>query len=254
VSLLSFENERPLYLLYVANKSGNEFSTSDREALFTLVARSFPSFTVTETFGVYKGRQLPTLVLHIASKDQLALSLLCQAIGRLFAQDYIGLSNGQSYKSIRILPSEGLLRFRAAQDPLFQEILSELLSGHKTSHWIWFIFPQLRGLGNSKDSIKYGIVDQIEATDYLSDTVLGDRLRNCVQIITYKSNVTKLMFDDLDRIKLTSCLTLFLEVALTPEDRELFQAALDKFNSGKKDELTVNLLSSARQELSRYKA
>ena len=254
MSLLSFENERPLYLLYVANKSGNEFSTTDREALFTLVARSFPSFTVTEAFGVYKGRQLPTLVLHIASKDQLALSLLCQAIGRLFAQDYIGLSNGQSYKSIRILPSEGLLRFRAAQDPLFQEILSELLSGHKISHWIWFIFPQLRGLGNSEDSIKYGIVDQIEATDYLSDTVLGDRLRNCVQIITYKSNVTKLMFDDLDRIKLTSCLTLFLEVALTPEDRELFQAALDKFNSGKKDELTVNLLSSARQELSRYKA
>ena len=81
MSLLSFENERPLYLLYVANKSGNEFSTSDREALFTLVARSFPSFTVTEAFGVYKGRQLPTLVLHVASKDQLALSLLCQAIG-----------------------------------------------------------------------------------------------------------------------------------------------------------------------------
>ena len=62
------------------------------------------------------------------------------------------------------------------------------------------------------------------------------------------------MFDELDQIKLISCMTLFSEVALTPEDRELFQAALEKFNSGKKDELTVNLLSSARQELSRYKA
>jgi uncharacterized protein (DUF1810 family) len=254
MSVLSFDNERTLYSLYVANKGRNGFSLSDREALLTLVTRSFSSFTVTEAFGVYKGRQLPTLVLHIASKDQLALSLLCQAIGRLFAQDYVGLSNGQSYKSVRILPPEGLLRFRTAQDPLFQDILSELLSGHKTSHWMWFVFPQLRGLGNSESSIKFGIADQFEATDYLSDAVLGDRLRNCVQIITYKSNVTRFMFDDLDRIKLTSCLTLFSEVALTPEDRELFQAALDKFSSGKKDELTVNLLSSARQELSRYKA
>ena len=254
MSILSFESERPLYLFYVANKAGNEFSTSDREALFTLITRSFPSFTVTEAFGVYKGRQLPTLVLHIASKDRLAISLLCQSIGRLFAQDYIGLSTGHDYKSVKILPSEKLERFRIAQDSVFQDVLSELLAGKKISHFIWFIFPQLRGLGESEQSIKYGIADQSEATNYLCDGILGDRLRQCVQIITHKNNVTKLMFDELDQIKLISCMTLFSEVALTPEDRELFQAALEKFNSGKKDELTVNLLSSARQELSRYKA
>ena len=254
MSILSFESERPLYSLYVANRLGNEFSSNDREALFNLVTRSFPSFTVTEAVGHYKGRKHPTLVLQIASKDPVAVSLLCQSIGRLFAQDYIGLGNGRSYKSVKILPAETLLRFRVAQDPVFENVISELLSGQKTSHWMWFIFPQLQGLGSSENSIKYGISDQAEATDYLADSVLGERLRQCVQIITYKTSVTTLTFDDVDKIKLTSSLTLFLEVSLSTDDRELFQVALDKFNAGRKDERTVNMLSSARQELSRYKA
>lgn len=119
--------------------------------------------------------------------------------------------------------------------------MAELRAGAKRSHWIWFVFPQLSGLGQSPTSVRYSIASLEEARDYLAHPVLGPRLRECVQIlldVPGRSAADILGWDD---VKLRSSLTLF---AAADPDEPLFAGALDRFFDGEPDPRTLALLAA----------
>jgi len=119
-----------------------------------------------------------------------------------------------------------LQRFVDAQNPLYQQVCAELRRGRKTTHWMWFVFPQLRGLGQSAMSTRYGISSQAEAEAYLKHPVLGPRLRECVQYVNaVEGRTANDIFGYPDDLKFHSCLTLFAGV--TP-DNAIFTAALNR--------------------------
>ncbi|TFW30897.1 DUF1810 domain-containing protein [Massilia horti] len=134
-----------------------------------------------------------------------------------------------------------LERFVTAQDEVYQTVLSELRSGHKRTHWMWFIFPQIAGLGSSAMSQKYAISSADEAAAYLGHPVLGPRLRDCTNVVlaSVVSSIHE-MFDSPDDRKFHSCMTLFADVA---PDESLFQACLDKYFDGVADPLTMEKLA-----------
>ncbi len=114
-----------------------------------------------------------------------------------------------------------------AQNPVYQQVCSELRSGVKTGHWMWFIFPQLRGLGHSPMAIKYGITSQQEAEAYLKHSVLGLRLEECTRLVTLvQGRPIDKIFGGIDTLKFRSSLILFASVA---PDNRIFQDALDKY-------------------------
>ena len=125
--------------------------------------------------------------------------------------------------------ADTLDRYTAAQDPVFDSVLAELRTGHKISHWMWFIFPQRRGLGQSALSEFYGIRDAEEARAYLSHPVLGPRLRQCVDILMSHDLTAREMLGTPDDLKLCSCLGLFEQVA---DDPVPFHVARVKFCGG----------------------
>jgi uncharacterized protein (DUF1810 family) len=135
-----------------------------------------------------------------------------------------------------------LNRFVTAQDPVFNDVISELSSGRKSSHWMWFVFPQLKGLGMSHYSQFYGISSREEAVAYLNHELLGIRLRQVVSILLM-SNATnpEVIFGRTDAMKLRSSLTLFSSVDSSEE--QSFKKCLDKFFFGMPDEKTLALLS-----------
>lgn len=142
-------------------------------------------------------------------------------------------------------PSEvetpGLKRLLAAQALVYEEVLGELRHGKKQTHWMWFIFPQLEGLGHSAFARKYGIADQDEARNYLSHPMLGHRLRECCDLVLSHPTMTaRAMFGSIDAIKLRSCATLFLQAS---GGDPLFQALLSTFYDGVPDPLTLDLLN-----------
>lgn len=134
-------------------------------------------------------------------------------------------------------------RFVMAQAPLYDIALAELIGGRKLTHWMWFIFPQLRGLGRSSVAHRYGIGSMEEARAYLAHPVLGPRLRECVTAVL-DSGETDLgvVFGSPDDMKFISSMTLF-SLAAGDED-ELFTEALAKFSGGDRDEHTLTLLAS----------
>ena len=134
-------------------------------------------------------------------------------------------------------------RFVMAQAPLYDIALAELIGGRKLTHWMWFIFPQLRGLGRSSMAHRYGIGSMEEARAYLAHRVLGPRLRECVTAV-FDSGETDLgvVFGSPDDMKFISSMTLF-SLAAGDEDR-LFTEALAKFSGGDRDERTLTLLAS----------
>ena len=134
-------------------------------------------------------------------------------------------------------------RFVMAQAPLYDIALTELIGGRKLTHWMWFIFPQLRGLGRSSTAQRYGIGSMDEARDYLAHPVLGPRLRECVTVMI-DSGETDLgvIFGSPDDMKFISSMTLFSLAA--GEGDTLFAEALSKFGNGDKDERTLTLLAS----------
>ncbi|UFH50499.1 DUF1810 domain-containing protein [Pseudomonas sp. KNUC1026] len=133
-----------------------------------------------------------------------------------------------------------LSRFIEAQRPILSRFMDELQAGHKTSHWMWYVFPQLKGLGSSETAMQFGINDLHEARAYLEHPVLGSRLVECVQALLKHRELSALqILGSPDDLKLRSCLTLFNEAH--PESA-LFQQALDQFYSGKSDERTLQLL------------
>ena len=135
-----------------------------------------------------------------------------------------------------------LSRFLDAQAPLYPTALAELQAGHKQTHWIWFVLPQLRGLGHSHNATYYGLENAAEAAAYLAHPVLGARLRECVAaIVARKDKSARAMLGSPDDAKFRSCLTLFRAVA-APDD-SLWQDALDQFYAGEADSATLRLLA-----------
>lgn len=133
-----------------------------------------------------------------------------------------------------------LARFVDAQRPVFSQVMAELHAGRKTTHWMWFVFPQLRGLGRSEMASYYGLSGPDEARAYLQHDVLGPRLESCVAALLEHRDCSALqILGSPDDMKLHSSLTLFIGVQ--PQS-DLFQAALDLFFSGQPDNKTHRLL------------
>lgn len=134
-----------------------------------------------------------------------------------------------------------LNRFVEAQDRCYERVCQELTAGYKQSHWMWFIFPQLKGLGHSAVANLYGISSLAEADAYLKHPILGSRLRHCTDLVLRtEGRSVEQIFGDPDDLKFRSCMTLF---ANTPGDTAIFRDALHKFFAGKPDRLTLELLS-----------
>ena len=132
-------------------------------------------------------------------------------------------------------------RFVAAQEPVYDNVVEELRRGHKTSHWIWFIFPQIAGLGHSWMAERYAITSLAEARAYLAHPILGDRLRECAGLVlAIGGNTAEEILGPIDAMKLRSSMTLFHRAA--PDD-PVFAQVLDRFFAGVLDELTDERLS-----------
>jgi uncharacterized protein (DUF1810 family) len=134
-----------------------------------------------------------------------------------------------------------LKRFVDAQAPVYRNVVDELRGGRKRSHWMWFVFPQLRGLGASPTAVRYGISSLEEAGAYLRHGLLGPRLRECTELVNQvQGRSVGQIFGSPDDLKLHSSMTLF---ARATEDNEDFVALLDKYYDGQKDRLTVERLA-----------
>lgn len=131
-------------------------------------------------------------------------------------------------------------RFVIAQEPFFESALAELRAGDKRSHWIWFIFPQLAGLGRSQVSARYSIASLDEARAYLAHPVLGPRLRQCAAIVAATHGRTaEQVFGPLDALKVRSSMTLFRRAA---PDEPVFDDVLRRHYGGLPDPATEALL------------
>ncbi|MGH8852997.1 MAG: DUF1810 domain-containing protein [Telluria sp.] len=130
-----------------------------------------------------------------------------------------------------------LERFVQAQAPVYGRVLDELRAGHKCSHWMWFVFPQIAGLGKSEMAQRYAIVSDDEAAAYLAHPVLGARLRECAAIVAGLDGPTAAqIFGYPDELKFHSSMTLFADVA---PDEGVFQACIDKYFDGEPDAETL---------------
>ncbi len=136
-----------------------------------------------------------------------------------------------------------LERFVAAQNAVFGEVCAELAAGHKRSHWMWFIFPQLRGLGTSPMAERYAIGSLAEARAYLEHPLLGERLRRCTELVNrIEGRSAQEIFGYPDYLKFRSSMTLFARAAAGT--MEPFSEALAKYFAGEEDPLTGELLAS----------
>jgi uncharacterized protein (DUF1810 family) len=130
-----------------------------------------------------------------------------------------------------------LQRFVLAQAPVYEQVVSELRSGQKTTHWIWFIFPQLKGLGRSDMAVRYAIGSRAEAEAYLHHPVLGPRLEECTGFVNaVQGRSLDQILGSPDVVKFQSCVTLFGHIA--PET-QVFSEALNKYFDGTRDERTI---------------
>ena len=137
----------------------------------------------------------------------------------------------------------GLDRFVKAQDPVIATVLRELRAGRKETHWMWFVFPQLRALGRSPMAQHYGIHDLTEARAYLGHAILRSRLEECVEAVLGVSGKTlHEIFGSPDDMKFRSSMTLF---AMANGHGNLFKQALDKYCGGQMDPATLELLGVA---------
>ena len=133
-----------------------------------------------------------------------------------------------------------LQRFIDAQNGIYETALAELTGGSKRNHWMWYIFPQLRGLGLSPTAQFYGIASLDEARAYLAHPVLGPRLRECTRLLLQvKGRTIHEIFGSPDDFKFRSCMTLF---GFAAPDEDAFAQALDKHFGGEPDPRTLDLL------------
>jgi len=136
-----------------------------------------------------------------------------------------------------------LQRFVDAQAPVYQRVLAELRHGQKRSHWMWFIFPQLAGLGHSPMARRFAIASREEAVAYLGHGVLGSRLRECTALVSaVEGHTIREILGSPDDLKFCSSMTLFAAVSADPE----FATAVAKFCGGTLDRKTLQLLAGSR--------
>lgn len=136
-----------------------------------------------------------------------------------------------------------LNRFLTAQQGgVYENALSELKNGRKRSHWMWFIFPQIKGLGYSETAQYYAIKNSEETEQYLNHPVLGNRLLYCTNAVLAIENKTALeIFGEPDNVKLNSCMTLFAQL---PNASPVFSRVIDQYFNGKPDTKTLALLGN----------
>jgi len=138
-----------------------------------------------------------------------------------------------------------LAHFIEAQNVVQDSVTTELASGHKRTHWMWFIFPQLAGLGFSPMAQRYAIRDLHQARRYLADPVLGPRLREATGLVLrHKGIPIRQILGSPDDMKFRSCVTLFDQAATDTTDRALFKQALEAFFGGEPDSRTLDLLNA----------
>ncbi|NIZ92811.1 DUF1810 domain-containing protein [Kineococcus rubinsiae] len=138
-------------------------------------------------------------------------------------------------------------RFVAAQDAggTYDQALTELRAGRKTSHWMWFVFPQLAGLGRSETARRYAVQGLEEARAYLAHPVLGDRLRECTRALLDDGSTDAVaVLGAVDAVKLRSCATLFAHAAAGTPDAALFEEVLRRFYGDEPDATTIRVLWS----------
>jgi uncharacterized protein (DUF1810 family) len=133
-----------------------------------------------------------------------------------------------------------LQRFVDAQDAVYAQVCAELRNGNKRGHWVWFVFPQMKGLGYSALSRLFGISSKAEAEAYLQHPVLGSRLRECTGLVlaVQDRSITQIL-GDIDALKFKSSMTLF---AHATRDNRIFKDALEKYFDGEFDDLTLKKL------------
>ena len=130
--------------------------------------------------------------------------------------------------------------FVAAQDRVWPSVLDELRAGRKTSHWMWFVFPQIAGLGRSPTAQRYAIASLGEAEAYAAHPVLGARLRECARVLTQlEGRSAEQVFGGIDAMKLRSSMTLFARAA---PDEPLFRAVLEQYFGDEEDPATLERL------------
>ena len=138
-----------------------------------------------------------------------------------------------------------LQRFVDAQAGVIEQVCAELRAGQKRSHWMWFVFPQIHGLGSSEMAVRYAISGREEAGAYLDHSVLGPRLRECAGVVVEVEGKTAgEIFGYPDDLKFHSSMTLFAEVE-SPTER-VFHKALMKYFGGKGDRATLDRLASTK--------
>ena len=136
-----------------------------------------------------------------------------------------------------------LIRFHEAQEYSYQVAFAEIKEGYKRSHWMWYIFPQIKGLGRSSTSEYYGITCLDEAKAYLEDAVLGTRLKEiCVELLNHSDKSAQDIFGGIDSMKLKSSMTLFDKVS----PNQVFGKVLDVFFDGKRDKRTLDISEISR--------
>jgi uncharacterized protein (DUF1810 family) len=137
-----------------------------------------------------------------------------------------------------------LQRFVKAQNPVYEQVCPELRAGQKEGHWMWFVFPQLRGLGHSAMAIAFGIASRQEAAAYLDHVVLGPRLRECTRLVNIlEGRSISQILGYPDDLKFRSSMTLFATVA---SDNQVFNDALQKYFGGEPDSAHVGTTLTSR--------
>jgi uncharacterized protein (DUF1810 family) len=133
-----------------------------------------------------------------------------------------------------------LERFVGAQRDVYDDALAELRAGRKRSHWMWFVFPQIAGLGRTATAQRYALADLAEARAYLAHPVLGPRLTECAQaLLSVEGRTADQILGTPDDLKLRSSMTLFAHAA---DDPAVFRAVLDRYYGGEDDPLTLQRL------------
>ena len=138
------------------------------------------------------------------------------------------------------MPDKELIRFLEAQNQMYLTALTEVKNGSKRSHWMWFIFPQVKGLGTSETARYFGLNGISEATEYLKHPVLGRHLVEISQtLLALEGKTARQIFGTPDDLKLRSCMTLF---AVVENSNPVFSRVLEKYFNGQPDALTLSIL------------
>ena len=139
-----------------------------------------------------------------------------------------------------------LRRFIDAQDRVFEHVVQELTEGQKRGHWMWYIFPQIQGLGHSPTAQRFAISSREEAVAYLQHRILGTRLRQCTHLVNrIEGRRIKEIFYHPDHLKFRSSMTLFMAAST---ENEIFKEGLDKYFAGQPDNLTLDILKTMKTQ------